>query len=266
MLHFFFLIPALALGQCDRIDIRLELSSSEAPPTGEEFEIEVRAAGVSEPFDPLWVCGLRYDPGVIELISARPSDAAGPNPADVFRAFPNEGLATFDYTAIPFQPHPVTPDANGRVTLAILTARVLKPVEQSILELTPSYRPVSGLSGEGDSRLWYCLDWQRLNEERVGFGTVVVGEEYSAFVRGDASGDGALTTADPIAILHTLFSGQRDVVCLDSADANDDGKINVTDAIFLIRHLFQSQGYRPLPGPFPDPGFDPTPDGRGCPY
>lgn len=258
------LLLMFALGQCDPSEVRLELGSVEVPATGERFEIEVRAAGVEENLDAFWVCGVRYDPAVIELMDARPSDAVGPNFADVFRAFPDAGRATFDYTAIPFQPHPVAPDAAGRVALAILTARILQPVDRVTLTLTPTFLDVSGLPGEGDSRLWYCLDWHRLDESHLGAGTVVVGEVFAAFVRGDADGDGEVSLADPMAILYTLFSRQRDVVCLDTADANDDGKVNVTDAVFLIRHLFL--GGRPPSGPFPTAGFDPTPDGMGCPY
>ncbi len=262
MIHPFLLV--FALGQCNPAEVRLELGSVEAPASGERFEIEVRAAGVGENLDALWVCGLRYDPAVIELIGARPSDAVGPNFADVFRTFPDLGRATFDYTAIPFNPRPVTPDSTGRVALAILSARMLQPVDRVTLTLTPTFLDVSGLPGEGDSRLWYCLDWRVLDEQHLGAGTVVAGEQFAAFVRGDANGDGGVSVADPLAILRTLFARQRDVVCFDTADANDDGHVNVTDAVFLIRHLFL--GGQPPSGPFPAAGFDPTPDGMGCPY
>ncbi len=80
----------------------------------------------------------------------------------------------------------------------------------------------------------------------------------SGFVRGEVNGDDNFNIADPVAILEYLFLNGTRVTCEDAADANDDGDLNVADPVNLLMYLF-ANGPQPKP-PFPEPGFDPTPD------
>jgi hypothetical protein len=82
------------------------------------------------------------------------------------------------------------------------------------------------------------------------------------FIRGDANDDGILDLSDVLRSLESLFLGGGDLACLDAADANDDGRIDIADPISLLDFLFISGAA--LPGPFPGPGQDPTPDDLGC--
>jgi hypothetical protein len=82
-----------------------------------------------------------------------------------------------------------------------------------------------------------------------------------AFLRGDASGDGALNVSDAIRLLLGLFGGEP-LPCERAADGNDDGAVNLTDAVAVLRFLFQAGP--PVPPPFPGCGRDPTPDALGC--
>lgn len=95
------------------------------------------------------------------------------------------------------------------------------------------------------------------------FTTLPAGFTYTRprFVRGDASGDGAVTLTDVFAILDHLFRGGV-LDCQSAADANDDGEVDLGDPIRLLFHLFVSGG--PLPPPGPAAGPDPTPDGLPC--
>jgi hypothetical protein len=84
----------------------------------------------------------------------------------------------------------------------------------------------------------------------------------SAFVRGDADGDGHTNISDSVALLVRLFSSGTELACDDAADSNDDGRVDISDAALLLGHLFLGA---PSPGaPFGACGRDPTPDGLGC--
>ena len=87
--------------------------------------------------------------------------------------------------------------------------------------------------------------------------------EAARFIRGDANGDSRVDLADVVMILGYLYRGSAERGCLDASDANDDGAVNLADAVRVLEHLF---GLGPPPaGPFPQPGFDPTPwDGFTC--
>ena len=82
------------------------------------------------------------------------------------------------------------------------------------------------------------------------------------FIRGDADLNGTVNLTDVIVMLAHLFRGGPALGCEDAADSDDSGTINLTDAIFTLRSLFQGGG--PLPAPYPESGFDPTPDGLPC--
>jgi len=86
--------------------------------------------------------------------------------------------------------------------------------------------------------------------------------EIPVFFRGDANADGELDISDPVTLLRSQFHGDAVVRCDDAGDANDDGKLDIADAIYVFRYLFQ--GEEPPRAPFPEPGWDPTPDPLGC--
>jgi DNA-binding beta-propeller fold protein YncE len=82
------------------------------------------------------------------------------------------------------------------------------------------------------------------------------------FLRGDVEENGLLNISDAVSILSYLFNGGRAPACLEAADVDDKGDLNISDAISVLGFLFLSKPAPPPP--FPDPGFDPTPDGLGC--
>ena len=84
----------------------------------------------------------------------------------------------------------------------------------------------------------------------------------AGFIRMDADGSGAVNLTDAIGILDYLFREGEPPACLDAADGNDSGALDITDAIFILEHLFLG-GAAP-PAPYPDPGFDITPDDLRC--
>jgi hypothetical protein len=84
----------------------------------------------------------------------------------------------------------------------------------------------------------------------------------STFIRGDVDTNGTVNLTDVIIALNYLFRGGASPMCEDAADADDSGQVNVTDAIATLLSLFRGAG--PLPAPYPESGFDPTPDGLAC--
>lgn len=97
-------------------------------------------------------------------------------------------------------------------------------------------------------------------------GAGLLGTAFAAgearFVRGDASGDGALDIADAVRMLLCNFAGIGCSRCEDASDANDDGARDVSDAVYLLRFLFL--GGEPPPSPGAACGADPTADSLGC--
>ncbi|MFN0059511.1 MAG: hypothetical protein ACKVX7_13725 [Planctomycetota bacterium] len=84
------------------------------------------------------------------------------------------------------------------------------------------------------------------------------------FIRGDVNLDGFINIADPVTLLEVLFvpgSGLLD--CEKAADANDDGTRDIADVITHLNSLFVPLT-PPLAAPYPDCGFDPTPDTLSC--
>ena len=84
----------------------------------------------------------------------------------------------------------------------------------------------------------------------------VIAPEF--FLRGDCNSDNKANLADAVYILKYLFNRGQTPDVMDSADSNDDGKIDLADAIYILSYQF-SGGPAPKP-PFPDPGYDMTPD------
>lgn len=81
------------------------------------------------------------------------------------------------------------------------------------------------------------------------------------FIRGDTNDDGKITIADPIKILQHTFFGEQ-LRCTDAADFDDNGIINTHDVISCLTYLFI--GGTPPKQPFPEAGFDPSPDSLDC--
>lgn len=85
--------------------------------------------------------------------------------------------------------------------------------------------------------------------------------ERTPFIRGDATMDGRILAGDPVAILDHVFVAPS-LTCEDAADADDNGWLDLADVVYLLRFIYVRES--PPPAPFPDPGFDPTPDGLAC--
>lgn len=82
------------------------------------------------------------------------------------------------------------------------------------------------------------------------------------FIRGEANLDGSFDIADPIFTINVMFLGEPMPPCLKAFDSNDDGDVDIADPIYSLDYLFQEG--EPPPPPFPEPGFDPTPDNIPC--
>ncbi|MBI4603354.1 MAG: hypothetical protein HY721_15490 [Planctomycetes bacterium] len=123
-------------------------------------------------------------------------------------------------------------------------------------------RPARG-AGARRVAVGHCRDAPNpLQEDSDGDGLGDACKVQGAFVRGDATGDGAVDIADPIRTLSYLFLADR-IACLAAADSNDDDQVDIADAVWTLGFLFQ--GGPPPPPPFPDPGFDEdTPGPLGC--
>jgi len=81
------------------------------------------------------------------------------------------------------------------------------------------------------------------------------------FIRGDANMDHGVDISDPVFLLNYIFQGKTKPACMDAADANNDTRLDISDAIWLLNYSFQG-GPQPSE-PFPQPGVDPSDDGRG---
>jgi hypothetical protein len=82
------------------------------------------------------------------------------------------------------------------------------------------------------------------------------------FIRGDVNGDRELDLPDIMSMLFYLFLGSPLVECEDHGDTNDDGQMDTSDVIYLLNYLFTGG---PAPrAPFPDRGYDETPDAIDC--
>jgi subtilisin family serine protease len=65
-------------------------------------------------------------------------------------------------------------------------------------------------------------------------------------LRGDANGDGAINTGDPVYLIAYIFKGGPAPPSVYQGDANADGQVNVADAVYLIYYIFKG-------GPPPPP-------------
>lgn len=65
--------------------------------------------------------------------------------------------------------------------------------------------------------------------------------EYKIMVRGDATGDGKINSADALAIQrHIVESRVMDVPYTDAADINQDGRVNSLDVLYVQKHIVGS--------------------------
>jgi len=71
---------------------------------------------------------------------------------------------------------------------------------------------------------------------------LVASQVTTAFVRGDANGDGVVSLADVCRVLGFLFEDRGSLPCPDAADMNDDGVLNISDAVLVLRWLFGGTG------------------------
>lgn len=83
----------------------------------------------------------------------------------------------------------------------------------------------------------------------------------SAFLRGDANGDGRLDISD-IVVIAGIPSGAHSTGCEDAADVNDDGVIDAADYQHLGGYLFL--GTHGAPEPAGVCSYDITDDALGC--
>ena len=84
------------------------------------------------------------------------------------------------------------------------------------------------------------------------------------FVRGDINDDGLIDISDAVLILQWLFLGLHNPECQKAGDTNDSGQVLLDDILLILQYQFW--GGIALPAPFPEMGFDSTPDDLFCHY
>jgi hypothetical protein len=84
----------------------------------------------------------------------------------------------------------------------------------------------------------------------------------ASLVRGDANDDGSVDLSDAVFLLGHLFQETAAPYCADAADVNDSGVVDISDPILILNVLYQGTGS--IRTPFPEKGFDPTPDELFC--
>lgn len=89
------------------------------------------------------------------------------------------------------------------------------------------------------------------------------GLRFVPFRRGDLDGDGKAGLPDVVMVLRYTFDPVKPAIaCVKAADVDDSGKVGLRDALQLLVFVF-AEGQPPAP-PFPELGFDPTPDVLPC--
>ena len=84
----------------------------------------------------------------------------------------------------------------------------------------------------------------------------------ASLIRGDANDDGLVNLSDAVFLLGHLFQETAAPYCLDAADTNDSGVVDISDPILILNVLYQGSGS--IRSPFPEKGFDSTPDELFC--
>lgn len=86
------------------------------------------------------------------------------------------------------------------------------------------------------------------------------------FIRADTDCNEQISIEDALYVLRHLFIPESpEPLCMDAADSNDDGMLGISDALYTLRYLFIPGNPQP-PAPFPECGYDPTPDDLDCQY
>ena len=148
------------------------------------------------------------------------------------------------------------PNSGIAFELAFLPVSIPVDVEvgETVLEL------VDGL-GDPPLNNVFVIDDDESVAPNLQNGSIFI-QRNIPFLRGDTNDDVFIDVADPIVILCLLFQDGEFKNCEKANDANDSGLIDTADAIYLLEYLFQN-GPQP-PEPFPEAGFDRTPDDLEC--
>ncbi len=221
--------------------------------------IEVAAFNVS----PLqgFSIGIRFDQRVLKFMEVDLDDtitgAVGAEyVAPVFDNPNGHFLLGVLLDAVPPFDNQVIPAAGLDLTLAKIKVQLVgEPQGSNSIEL----ELVDGL-GAPPIRNLFVIDNQSVAPVKQNGRVSLVTDE--PFVRGDVSRDGGLDISDPIAIGAWLFLKSWDLNCHKAADIDDDGDNDLADMVHLILFLFN--GGNPVPQPYPNAGFDPTPDDLPC--
>lgn len=264
------------------LSLRIDSEAAAGPEfrigNGEEFEFSISAM-LETHYSGRWgvqgfSISVAHDPGVLEIISAT---QAGTDASEVFPfAFERIELVDrpagsgFVCTVVLSLSNPVTLPPEGVFSLARASYRVRPPAvnagevppgEARVVSTALQYS--DGLRGSGqpvDNRLTQhgktiipCHDPLEISLLFLSGGE---------FLRGDSDAGGSLDISDSLHTIGYLFLGMEPPVCLDAADINDDGRVDLADPVFCLDYLFR--GGRPPPGPFPQPGPDPTEDALDC--
>jgi len=119
-----------------------------------------------------------------------------------------------------------------------------------------SLQPDSNCIDAGDPI--YLLD---PDGTRADIGAVYFDQDRNKFIRGDADRNGEVNALDAVPIIYHLFRNKQ-LECKDAADVDDNGNIDINDVVYLIDYLYRD-GPQP-PAPFPEAGYDLTPDNLAC--
>ncbi|MBN1417800.1 MAG: VCBS repeat-containing protein [Planctomycetes bacterium] len=134
------------------------------------------------------------------------------------------------------------PDGQGRIAFAQCES-FGAPIPGSSAVLA-----VGDLDGDGTDDIVLTAEGDELGQVWRNLGSCLV----PPVRRGDATGDGRLDLADPIAILNHLHAGGV-LACPAAAEVNGDDRLDLADPIYLLSHLFAS-GNAPVGSEYVDCG------------
>ena len=193
---------------------------------GLEVDLEVLLDNTSVDNIQGWSLGVCHDPNDLTIL-----DAVHGATTEAFND--GDGPDLVFYNIIPF-PDPGGPGWNVGVVISVLGLEVLPPgtgypihvatygIKETDMEFTTMVCPCDEMVGKPATPLVVVIDGFSVAADPVCGELEVFTTE--AFVRGDASGDGALDVGDGICILSYLFNSQS-ASCLDAFDTNNDGVI-----------------------------------------
>jgi hypothetical protein len=199
-----------------------------------------------------WSYGVTHDASILELVSVTTEGTAART------VFQESLIVAFDKVEQCLDPDPRcahTKEGGGwisatlfpfavvselpirRNSLAIARYTLLRPPgRESFIQFSDRLRRVGSppvsitLTVGGRSRVpttlieGYIVPWDATSR--------------TAFIRGDATGDGRLSIVDGVRIIHALLSSE-DLDCEDALDVDDGGSLDLIDALTLLRFLFE---------------------------